>query len=367
MNTVEKLMISELFSLFGINSEEAINPDLISSKEQNMTWDNWFTNNWDSIDRQARIKKMWSEIEVPIFSSVFHILISNQVPQIIYDSHFLHGQGKEDLEEMKDVLKKAFAEIHLTCSDFALNKHFLYFYVNFRRELNRIVSMAGYIQPYNNEFLLEETIPILVLHPSFKEIYVLQGLIADGDRIMSGYSDIYYKKALNGNKWWICNYAAYRLGLFYEDVRENYEMAAKYYELAYRNKENYKALYKIALLAERKKDYKRAYKLYERLVSQLEYVLEYEIIQPIQVEYLFKVYYRLGKICRIHLVKYYIGLDYIDRAIKLVNEEKYIPFFKMFYESKVQEKENCMRKHLNLDAVLQEKEKLEEEISYFEM
>lgn len=408
-SVVGSLILSELLRLFGIyvqekydaqeNIQELIKENIIIELQsgemetaqnylleicpnyariadvKDSLWEDWFDRNWSPIGNMfLKCAIFESQEEEKLIQRMSVDVIEKRTFRVCYDMRFLYGQDQPMKERMKKILQdtlestNSIYDEYLKQPDHQTSKYGSYFLINLKRKINRICHMTNYILPYDNEMLMNEADELLKRFPTFKQLYTLKGLIADGDRIMSGYSDIYYKGVINSsNESMIWNdYIAYRLGRFYEKVRANDEMAAKYYELAYRNKDNYRALYKVAFFAERFGNYEQSYDLYKQLTEQLEYILDYGMIQPIQLEYLFKVYYRMIRICRIRFKQYYKGMELVDRAIKLVNEKKFIPFFELFYEDYAKEKEEYMINHLKLDAVMREKEELEMEIRYFE-
>ena len=229
--------------------------------------------------------------------------------------------------------------------------------------------------PYVNEKLINETKLLLVEFPNFLPAYILQGLIADNDRHMSGYADIYYQHALVLIKNAISvdasacisdmyDYVTYYIGLFYENVRGNKNMAQRYYQMI--KHPDYRALYKISLMAEQLGNYQKARISYEYAISILEKETS-RMIPFIESVYLFEMYYRLARLCRVHLKQYYVGLDFANRAIKFFYDKQYETFLYMFYQDNINKEISSAQKFFNISDLLQEKQFLETEIRYFEM
>lgn len=335
-----------------------------------LTWRQWFLRVWRKIGVAFVNRGMiQTPLETLLIGNLSTTVIGTGAIQACYDMRFLYGQEQNVKRSMMMILQDT---LQTACDQVknhpAPSLYGQYFIINLKRKINRLYQLSDYILPYKNETLMQEADELLQRYPSFKQIFTLKGLIADGDKIMSGYADIYYKgTADKADETLVWNdYVAYRLGRFYEKVRENDEMAAHYYEIAYQNEDNYRALYKVAFFAERREDYETAYELYGRLIKRLEDVLDAGMIQPIQTEYLFKVYYRMIRIDRIRFKQYYRGQSLANRAINLVKIAPNSSFFQAFYGNLANEKAAYMQKFLSLDAVQREKCALDMEIGYFE-
>lgn len=126
--------------------------------------------------------------------------------------------------------------------------------------------------------------------------------------------------------------AYYRLGKIVEE-NEGLGAAEKYYELSETERSNYRAKYKIAVFYEFcKEDYSAAEKSYLELVEYFERILSNGEMQPQELEYLFKLYFRCGRLYLRRLDDMQRAEEYFRRAEEIGNIEiGQMGFLRSFY------------------------------------
>lgn len=129
------------------------------------------------------------------------------------------------------------------------------------------------------------------------------------------------------------NEVYYRLGKLCEG-RRLFNKSRIYFTKSYMSDSgSYRAKYKIAEYLEMKlKEFLKAIDLYKEIITELEYLLERGELQPIDLEYLFKVYFRCGRIflkkfIDIEKAKYYFNKE---ETLAKINVSQ-MPFMEMFY------------------------------------
>ena len=219
--------------------------------------------------------------------------------------------------------------------------------LEYKLKVIKLARISNYIIPYSIEKLVEQT-----------DNNMLKGLLAEEDWIMHGYSDLFYRRLK------LTPEVAYRLGLYYERVRDNDAEALKYYKIASKS-EDYRDMYKCGFFSERLKQYKEAFKMYDSILDMIE---QKELTQPIEMEYYLAVSYRIARLCRVRFEQYYRGLDYVNRALAKWESGCYKEFFALFYIDDSDGKLKCFEdfKKKALRDLRDEKMSLESEIKWLE-
>lgn len=142
-----------------------------------------------------------------------------------------------------------------------------------------------------------------------------------------------YREFLEYNKnGFILGDVDYRLGKMVEEM-ENLKQANPHYEKSYQEDGNYPALYKMGLYEEFvQKDYREAEEIYLGMIDNLQKILESGEMQPQDLEYLFKLYFRCGRLYLRRLPDMHKAQFYFRKAeeIEEIKIEQ-MKFMKMFY------------------------------------
>lgn len=93
------------------------------------------------------------------------------------------------------------------------------------------------------------------------------------------------------------SYPIYRQGRYYEKILEDHGRAEELYTRAYlTNNLEYRAFYKMILIAKRKGKYQEAVENCKKIANILNNKKAANYLQPREYEYLFKAYFEMGKI-----------------------------------------------------------------------
>lgn len=149
--------------------------------------------------------------------------------------------------------------------------------------------------------LLKNFLPLLKKNDKEEMYFYLAGRICELNFVENKQAVYFYRKAAKRN---MISDFLYDIGHSLEKVFGDDEHAIVYYRRAYLNdKSNYRALYKLALDQELRRQWTEAFNLYSRIVRQLQEVVEDNYAQGNaasvkEVDYLYKAYKRLLYIYR---------------------------------------------------------------------
>lgn len=169
-------------------------------------------------------------------------------------------------------------------------------------------------------------------NPKFLAGYYLQGQLFEKKK-KRGKAYGCYREFLEYNKnGLILGDVYYRVGKMVEEL-ENLKQANPHYEKSYQEDGNYPALYKMGLYAEFvQKDYRKAEKMYLDMIDNLQKLLGSGKMQPQDLEYLFKLYFRCGRLYLRRLPDMQKAQRYFRKAEEIENiKTEQMKFMKMFY------------------------------------
>lgn len=187
---------------------------------------------------------------------------------------------------------------------------------------------------YDIEKVIAKLTQMVDKYPEFISFYALMGHLSETDgqwkESARKYYELYLKNAEGGI---YTSKVYYSLGHWWE-VRKNQQEAVRNYKKAYEvNEKNYRALYKIAKYNEHVlKNYAQAWTQYNMIQKQLEEIYFEGYIQPIENEYLFKVYY--SKLMMKKRNEYAVEEDNLEEKLNALTRQKVENslFFQEFYE-----------------------------------
>ena len=247
-------------------------------------------------------------------------------------------------------------------------KHSRYFTIMCQHKINSLSGKLRKKKEYDGYTLIKEAVQLNEDDSGFIQGYILAGIIADGDLNYLTYSIDFYEKALmrTQEKDPIRAYIFYRKGRYYEKIDHNYEKALEDYRMAYRlSPDNYRALYKVALL-ELQKGYQqadisciiKAERNFFRLRDLMLEDIKNHDLEPIQLEYLTKAYKKLYEINDIWLDDKEIArlvLELLGGLDVIINTDT---FFDKFFCAEAENERKMLIEHLNINAYKRERLKI---------
>lgn len=184
------------------------------------------------------------------------------------------------------------------------------------QEIEDNLNIVSRFDFYKISNILEETIKS---NSQFIAGYYLLGQMYERKGKWRAAYQTYQKYLMYIEQKEILSDVCYRLGKATEELY-NLSRAYEYYIKSYEIKHNYPAKYKIAVYEEFiRKDYMNATVIYEKMIRYFTEVIQYKNMQPQELEYLFKLYFRQGRLWLMRrgnmteAKKYFVRAEQLER------------------------------------------------------
>lgn len=190
-----------------------------------------------------------------------------------------------------------------------------------KRRLEKLRDLNFQIKD-NIKLLVERLLELQRFDKAFVSIYMLIGDVLALDLANTNTALEYYNRYFEIAQKNICTSAVYyRCGRLLESHSSSLERAFKAYYLSYDiDKNNYRSAYKLGIYYSRIDDsIEKAVNLYGAILNKLYKLKNNGYIQPIELEYLFKILFLCGRIYGGRLNSYHIARDYFAEAKNMEN------------------------------------------------
>lgn len=211
---------------------------------------------------------------------------------------------------------------------------------------------------FSPQELAKEAEQLYQNYPDFSNAIVLQGLCYENSRDKANEAIAIFLQALEKDRLNCYSTAIYYwLGKRYEAYDSRQEEAEYYYRMAYEKKKKFRNIYKLAMYAEQRKDYRQAEKYYLQIISALRQKREVGMEDPLELEYEFKAYKHMCVMyfrkCRDITVKYRKTIEYADKAIEVREQgvEKSDLYVYLYGEGKADEYRTLSRGRMDLEYI----------------
>ena len=212
----------------------------------------------------------------------------------------VYSYFKEDekwVQEAQNEFVDAYVEL-IQDNHYEKTAYTFYTLANLARYINETCVCLNQNLLVPTEQCLEYLKQALVLHSDFYNAELLKAILCGSDKAFVLEGDKYYKIAfehMQNRKY--TSYPYYLYGRYWERTRKNIEKAKKYYELSFQiNELEYRAIYKLAIIAKREKRYEDSLTWFKQICSILSGKEEKNYLQPKEYEYLFKAYFEISKL-----------------------------------------------------------------------
>lgn len=280
---------------------------------------------------------------------------------------------EEDLKTAEEHFQETLTQIpDPRIPDSQISRFSFYFENECKRKIDMARRMAKKSKIYDSGEVLIGIKKYLDKHKECVELWSLCGLIADEDIRKIDEAGWYYLQFIEKYKFYHHNdrytgFAYYRLGRYYEKIRQSNIKALQCYQKAYNlDPDNYRFIYKVAWLKEISGNYVEAIKLYKEIIVHMEDYAQKNYLTPCQCEYLFKVYIRLMQIYNRKQKQYMLARRMADKAKDLRKQIMKNEFFDKFYkkDSKILKEE--MQESLEIEPVNEELTDINNQLKRFE-
>lgn len=190
------------------------------------------------------------------------------------------------------------------------------------------------VSRYSARLVFEDLKEITEKLPEFITVYLLMGHVAEINGNDREQGIRYYRMFIEKcREKQFCSEAYYRLGKIYE-AKHRKEKAQECFKQSLEcNPNNYRSMYKIGEYLELNcGKFFAARKMYEKIEEMLKILKEQKEMQPIELEYLFKIYFRCGRLYLKRIPNPKKAYRYFKEEEKLeAMKVSDIPFMQTFY------------------------------------
>lgn len=259
---------------------------------------------------------------------------------------------------MDDGFFSAFLQSYQEAEKLSGNQGYIqYFKINCERKVNESCNKLGKMYEFSNRRLIKELCGLADTDKSWHTPYVLAAYIADQEPGLQREVIDLYRTAIDtdNNE---DSYLYYRIGKFYEKADK--KMAMKYYQRSFSvDPGNYRAAYKVAYLYEFEKMYEDTWRIYNETLDRLLMIAASGTIQPMEIEYILKIYIRLIWLCRVNLKRKHMAGSVADEAADYIENLSKNHFFRDFYIQNAEKKEAAMMARLPIEYIQNEKREMD--------
>lgn len=151
---------------------------------------------------------------------------------------------------------------------------------------------------FSIEKLSERCRKLYETFPGFTNALILLGLSYEPSSCSANEAVIAYMRALEEiEQECFASSVYYWIGKRYEAYRDKRNKAYENYALAYQRRPKFRNIFKLAITARDKGDTAAALKVFDRIPARLEEKRRMHFTDPLELEYLFKVYFQQSLIC----------------------------------------------------------------------
>lgn len=199
-----------------------------------------------------------------------------------------------------------------------------------QREFLSSVLQKIPFQPYEE---IEQRISrILAMDPNFYAAYAIRGFAkrTEDQRMMEFVYDFERAIILCG-KHSYTSYLLYRMGKYFEVIRQDDEFAESYYSHAFHvDPHNYRAIFKLAMYQKKRNSWREALKLWDLILDLLKEKETSQSLQPIECAYLYKTYMNIGETL-IQLRNYEKSIYALERAKSFGSSDRNMAFYQWMF------------------------------------
>lgn len=222
------------------------------------------------------------------------------------------------VQQAQDKFVDAYVELRKNYSNCEKTAYTLYTLANLTRYINETCVLLNQKLLLSTEQCLEYLDRAMHLQPTFYNAQLLKGIVCGIDKAFAKESGVYYKRALdNMGKKKYTSYPHYLYGRYWERTMKDITEAKKYYQISYElNELEYRAIYKLAVIAKREGQYEESLRWFQQIRSILSDKEGINYLQPKEYEYLSKAYFEISKLYG----DVFWNLDGYEKTIKKLNE-----------------------------------------------
>lgn len=302
--------------------------------------------------------------------SLAKVYVEKQLLYPIYQMRLFTWPKEKKKEEITSILSVFNDAARLPSTD----RYSCFFVQECRRKVNLACRLGGFRKQYDTEEMISTICRWAKIYPDYTAFWLQAALVADED-IDHMYSAVeYYERQMQEEKSLgikddekYQGYTWYRLGRYYEKVKDKKENAFQCYTQAYElSPFNYRFTYKMAFMHEVMGEKQEAIRYYEKILEQLMPYITGNYLTTCKCEYAFKVSIKLLKLYKTQM-QYKMASEMGELAVRLRNNIDENRFLYVFYmPDKASEIQKGTKERLETRWVEEEKERIDDLIlKYF--
>ena len=267
-------------------------------KRWEASWNKYLEGGLNHIESELR-----NQGKEPVESDFESMKIIGKIYVKYYISYFrnVYSYFKEEeifVQQAQDKFVDAYVELRKNYSNCEKTAYTLYTLANLTRYINETCVLLNQKLLLSTEQCLEYLDRAMHLQPTFYNAQLLKGIVCGIDKAFAQESGVYYKRALdNMGKKKYTSYPHYLYGRYWERTMKDITEAKKYYQISYElNELEYRAIYKLAVIAKREGRYEESLRWFRQICSILSDKEKINYLQPKEYEYLSKAYFEISKL-----------------------------------------------------------------------
>lgn len=288
--------------------------------------------------------------EAPIFNKLGSIYVSNNLMLHLANQQY-YRMNVNIHDEAIEAFSKAYDSIN-NINNMDYNTRYHYAKIYCANKANLACSHRHYSMKYRIEDLVLQCQEILKQESEFFNVWTLIGLVYEqasecGRQAINAF--LHALKEEDSHSY--VSHIYYFMGKRYEPYAANREDMIKCFNDAYRNKPRYRNLYKLAIIDYQDKKYEEALQRFEEIKGFLSEKRKRNLLDPLEVEYFYKICSMACFICYRCLEQYEAAIKWGEEACKIYAELQANLYFKKFYKTQCNQYIYISEQRMNLEKV----------------
>ena len=288
------------------------------------------------------------EEEAEVFKELGSIYVLNNLM-----IHLANQQYYRMNADIHDDAIEAFSKAYDAINDIDIyNTRYQYAKIYCANKANLACSHRHFSMKYNIDDLVIQCQEILNKEPEFFNVWTLIGLVYEqapecGRQAINAF--LYALKEEDLRSY--VSHIYYFMGKRYEPYEANREDMIRCFRNAYRNKPRYRNLYKLAIIDYQHKKYEDALAKFEIIDEYLKEKKERDYLDPLEVEYCYKICSLAGYICYKCLEEYDLAIKWGEKACRIHQELQKNLYYIEFYKEESAKYIRISEGRMNLEKV----------------
>lgn len=234
------------------------------------------------------------------------------------------------------------------------DRHIVYAKLYCASKANSACFFGKYLFEYRVEELAGACKELIKEFPDFSNARVLLGLIYQHSLEYTREAVSAFEDALRWEKGYsYASHIYYWIAKRYESYEKGKTRAKENYEKAYNKKKRFRNIYKLAIMCRNAGEYEKALEYIEMILMHMEVKLEKKYMDPLEIEYYYKVNSCASQICCTSVLDYDRSIRYGENAVRIHDDLESQRFYDEFYREEGDEYREFSKRRMNLNRIYQ--------------